>query len=146
MSGHPHHGANVILSQPSDWVDWYDSRFEFAQDLDLEDLVDLDKKKPIDEIILPKPEKPNPLALFPELLDALPPGVRAKVAVPVVDENGEPVSPAQYTLIRNDAIEDDAVIHLTAAQARGWSTRLDVYTRREKEWRNQRLGVLALRR
>lgn len=55
------------------------------------------------------------------------------------------MKPAQHTLVRNQAIEDDALIYLSAAQAAGWRTRLSIYNAREREWRSQRHRVVKLR-
>ncbi|KAK4157154.1 hypothetical protein C8A00DRAFT_29864 [Chaetomidium leptoderma] len=137
---------NVTLAKPGDWLEWYDSLRDLAREYDLEDLVDLEKEKPVAEILLPRPERPNPLILFPDLLDALPPTALWKVASRVRDVKGVAVEPPRYTLIRNQAVEDDALVHLTSAQATGWSTRLSMYESREREWRSQKHNVLALRR
>ena len=138
--------ADTVLSKARDWFDWYDNLVALAREYELEDLVDINNKHPAAENLLPKPEKPNPLALFPSLLDTLPIGALRQVVTPVVDEHGVAIKPAQYIFIRNQAIEDDALIHLTAAQAGGWRTRLSMHMLREKEWRQQRTKVLALRR
>jgi hypothetical protein len=112
--------GDITLSKPGDWLDWYDGLLDFARDHELEDLVDIETSKPVSEILLPKPEKPNPLVLFPRLLDTLPPEVLKQVAIPVLDEKGVVVKPPRYTFVRNQAIEDDALVHLSGAQAAGW--------------------------
>ncbi|KAK4040844.1 hypothetical protein C8A01DRAFT_35120 [Parachaetomium inaequale] len=137
----------VTLSKPGDWLDWYDALLDLAREYDLEDLVDIEKRKPVSEILLQKPERPNPLALFPSLLDTLPiDALKQVIALPKCGENGAAAEPPQRTFIRNQAIEDDALVHLTSAQAAGWRTRLSMHTMREREWRSQRHKVLALRR
>jgi hypothetical protein len=67
--------GDITLSKPGDWLDWYDGLLDFARDHELEELVDIETSKPVSEILLPKPEKPNPLVLFPRLLNTLPPEV-----------------------------------------------------------------------
>jgi len=74
--------ADVTLSKPGDWLDRHDSLVDLAREYELEDLVDIEKKRPVDEILLPKPETPNPLALFPSLLLQLSPEVFKQVVLP----------------------------------------------------------------
>jgi len=120
---------------------------DLARDYELEDLVDIKKKRPVNEILLPKPEKPNPLALFPSLLLQLSPEVLKQVVLPSPEKDDVPTdSEPPRTLIRNETIEDDALIHLNSAQAAGWKLRLSTHNIREREWRSQRQKVLALRR
>lgn len=138
--------TTVTLSKAGDWIDWYDALLDLAREHDLEDLVDIEKKRPVSEILLPKPETPNPLALFPKLLDEIPPAARQQVEKPVLDIDGVAVDPPQHTLIRHQAVEDDALVHLSNAQAAGWKTRLNMYNHREREWRSQQRNVLLLRR
>ncbi|KAK4122184.1 hypothetical protein N657DRAFT_691474 [Parathielavia appendiculata] len=112
--------------------------------------VDIENNTPVSEILVPnfvpKPDKPNPLALFPNPLEKLPSEALEKVAVPVLDEKGDAVQPRQYTSIRNQAIEDDALVHLTSAQAAGWRARRKMYHHREAQRRTQRKNILAIRR
>jgi hypothetical protein len=139
--------ADVTLSKAGDWLDWHDALLDLAQEHELGDLVDLEKKQPVSEILLPKPEKPNPLALFPKLLDEIPPAARKQVEIPLHNDHGDGVAVnPRHTLVRNQAIEDDALVHLTSTQAAGWRTRLAAYNFREKEWRSQRRHVFILRR
>lgn len=68
----PRQKGAASLEKPGAWIDWYDSLLDVALEYDLKDIVDLEANTPVDEILLLKPEKPNPLALFPQLLGALP--------------------------------------------------------------------------
>jgi hypothetical protein len=125
---------DVTLSKPGDWLDWYDALLDLAREYDLEDLVDIEKRKPVSEILLQKPERPNSLALFPSHLDTLPvDALKQVVALPKQGENGAAADPPRRPFIRNQAIEDDALVHLTSAQAAGWRTMLSMYNVRERE-------------
>jgi hypothetical protein len=64
----------------------------------------------------------------------------------VLAEKGVAFKAPGHTFLRNQAIEDDAQVHLSGTQAAGWETGLNMYNQREPQWRSQRKNVLAVRR